>query len=124
MSDEEVRAALRELIRGLAPGDLVPAGVVTLAFDEDAELSPGPGLVDLTVPQVAEALEKAPSTIRGYLLEGALDGYRLRGREWRITREALRGFQDRRGQAIAKPASGSGDDLSAWRRHRGDEGAA
>lgn len=81
-----------------------------------------PACRDLTAAQVAEELERAPSTVRTWLQSGALEGYKLRGREWRVTRSAVDRFLEREGRgedAGGRPELdpvGSDDDLASWRR--------
>lgn len=102
---------LGDALDGLPDGALVPVGWIRdqlrsePADEED-------GVADLTVQEVADELDRAPSTVRGWLGEGELDGYRFRGREWRITREALQAFleEERNGDG-----SRSGGDLGSWR---------
>ena len=55
----------------------------------------GPWARDLTVEEVAEEMLKAPSTVRGWLISGALRGYKFNNREWRVTRSALRDYMVR-----------------------------
>lgn len=73
----------------------------------------------LTVQEVADECGRAPSTVRTWAAEGRLPGAkRLRGREWRIPRSALRALLD-----DDAPARASGSErletpkggLSAWR---------
>ena len=45
---------------------------------------------DLTVEEVADETHRAPSTVRGWLLSGALRGFKLNNRDWRVPRTALR----------------------------------
>jgi excisionase family DNA binding protein len=60
------------------------------------------GLADLSVPEVAHALGRAPSTVRAWCAAGEIEGaYKLRGREWRVTRAALRAWQDRQSKPVA-----------------------
>lgn len=111
--------ALRsEPLRSLPDEALVPMGFLrSLATQDRSNGDPG-AMADLTVADVAEALGRAESTVRGWLLEGALAGYKLRGREWRVPRASLREFLDRQGDS--KPTPVDGDDISAWRRYRKD----
>lgn len=71
---------------------------------------------DLTVEDVAEETGRAPSTVRGWLIEGTLRGYKLNGRDWRVPRAALRTYLE--AQAGPSPASDDGEavDIGAWRR--------
>ena len=100
---------LREILEALEPETQVRAGWVLEQLREVES-----DLADLTVEEAGRVLGRAPSTIRGWLGSGELCGYRLRGREWRITRSALREFLEaQRGDAPAE-TDGTGD-LSAWR---------
>jgi len=58
------------------------------------EESGGVDAADLTVDQVAAKTNRAASTIRGWLIAGDLRGYKLNGRDWRVTRSALREYLD------------------------------
>jgi len=74
---------------------------------------------DLTVEQVAAQTNRAPSTIRGWLIDGALRGYKLNERDWRVTRAALREYLEGRESKPEEPANeGQPVDISAWRRVR------
>lgn len=105
---------LRDRIRAIV--EPLPAGAsVTLPRDALAEWlgadDPEP-LTDLTVNEVAELVRRAPSTVRGWCASGELRSYLFQGREYRVTRAALREFQDRQ----ANPVEESGDDdLGSWR---------
>ena len=74
---------------------------------------------DMTVEQVAEEVQRSPSTIRRWLIDGNLRGYKLQGRDWRVPRPALREY-------LARQASPDDDiseddpevDISAWRSLR------
>ena len=71
---------------------------------------------DLTVEQVATQTNRAPSTIRGWLIDGDLRGYKLNERDWRITQVALREYLDERESKPEQPAhEGQPVDISAWR---------
>lgn len=99
---EVLRAWLND---SLSPPELRPPAVEPVA--------------DLTVCQVATALRRKVSTVRGWCALGQLEAYKLNGREWRIRRAALRAYQDRQADAgpprlrllreLDKP------DLGAWR---------
>lgn len=72
---------------------------------------------DMTVPEVAEGTRRAPSTVRTWLASGALQGYKLNGRDWRIRRSSLRAYLDgQRRSGRRDPVLEGGGDLSAWRR--------
>jgi excisionase family DNA binding protein len=101
---------LRRIVEALPPGSAASLPRDTLAewigADEPAPLS------DLTVPEAAEIVTRKPSTVRGWCASGELRAYRLQGREWRITREALREFQDRQANGDELDTD---DDLASWR---------
>lgn len=69
---------------------------------------------DLTVEQVADETGRAPSTIRSWLISGALRGYKLNGRDWRVPGTALREYLE--GQATEAPLGVGNVDISAWRK--------
>ncbi len=94
---------LRRIVEPLPPGAAVtlPADVLREWLDGE----PGTGgqagdgvsqepLVDLTVEDVAKLVGRAPSTVRWWCQKGTLPGaYRLRNREWRVPRAALRALR-------------------------------
>lgn len=98
------------------PGDaLIPVSWIRDRIGETAEED---RISDLTVSEVAAELGRQPSTVRGWLGSGDLDGYKLNGREWRVAPEALRAFMD--DQRARGPSRGGGGgsraaDLSSWR---------
>ena len=78
------------------------------------------GLTDLTCEQIAEQLGRTPACVRGWCRTGRLEGaYRLRGREWRVPRSALRAFLQAQATKEREPRPNrqtQGVDLAAWRR--------
>lgn len=108
----ELRDRIRALVDSAPAGTMIPVS----GLAELLEIDPEP-LSDLTVEDVAEIVSRAPSTVRGWCADGKLRAYRFNGREWRITRDALREFH--RGQAADDAPDDHGstdDDLSSWRR--------
>lgn len=89
-----------------------------LALLDGADVADQPAAErDLSVDDVAAETGRAGSTVRGWLIAGALDGYKLRGRDWRITRAALRAFLARQGQPDPAPETDPADvDIAAWRK--------
>lgn len=79
---------------------------------------------DMTVEEVAKEVQRSPSTIRRWLIAGELRGYKLQGRDWRVTRPALREYLARQARPDDEPP---GDDprvnISAWRDLRAPGGA-
>jgi len=120
-----------EALDALPAEALVPVGFVREALAE-ARAATGDGLVDLTVEDVAGVLGRAPSTIRTWLGAGQLEGYKLRGREWRVPREALEKLRDEtRAGAVGpspgfrdRPAERERDRLGDWRDEIGADDAA
>lgn len=89
------------------------------AAEDTEETAP---VADYTVQDVAEALDRSPSTVRGWLSDGVLRGYKLRGREWRVPRAAFQEFQEAEAAGDAsRRREGRPEeeevDLGAWRRH-------
>lgn len=70
---------------------------------------------DLSAEEVAEMVGRAPSTVRGWVRSGALRGYKLNGRDWRVTRAALENYLEiqRAGRSTEQEAE---VDISDWRR--------
>lgn len=103
--------------------ELMPPGSsVSITREDLLEALAGSGAADLTVGQVAARFGRALSTVRSWLEQGLLRGYRLRGREWRIPLAAVAEFEQREREGRPrKPTSQRGvTRLDAWR----GEGAA
>lgn len=120
MSGDELRAHLRQLAAMLPPEGSVTfsrADLEHLVGDRVADDGPAE-LSDLTVEELAEELDRAPSTVRGWArrIPGA---YRL-GREWRFPRAAVRGWLDDGAPLHGDPARSRGGpvDLGGWRDER------
>lgn len=113
-----LRRRLEALLEALPPGGSVTLDREALEELLGAEASGSGPVADLTVQEVADELDRAPSTVRGWLGSGDLEGYRLRGREWRVPREALAAFleEERSGIREEEPA-----DLGSWREVAGGE---
>jgi excisionase family DNA binding protein len=115
----EVDVNLLERLRLMPRGTLVPAEWVLEELERDAPPSPAAG--DLTVEQVGERLGRRPGTVRDWIRAGKLRAYKLRGREYRITEQALGEFLDAERQGSTSPqraAPGAAADLSSWRTIR------
>lgn len=112
MEAPTLRERLRLIVEALPPG-----AAATLPRDTLAEWINAPDprpLADLTVQEAAAIVGRAASTVRGWCQGGQLRAYLFNGREWRITREALRDFQDR--QANPVDNDDGDEDLSSWRK--------
>lgn len=71
---------------------------------------------DMTVDEVAAEVGRARSTVRGWLLAGELEGYKLNGRDWRIPRSAVQRYiaNQNSAQGAARPVDHE-VDIGAWR---------
>lgn len=118
---------LRKAIAGLPPGTLVALpreALVEALGASEVGMSVEPtaaAQVDLTVAQIAQLFGRSPSTVRQWLESGALQGYKLFRREWRVTLAALAAFQKRQRSGSARstesPARGQ-ESLGDWRAGR------
>ena len=70
---------------------------------------------DLTVSEVAAETQRAESTVRGWLISKQLRGYKLNGRDWRVTRAALPEFLEAQSKEPERESDGL-VDIAAWRR--------
>ncbi len=120
MTDREAFLAVARTHRPEDPVS-VPAGVLIALLEGSGEAeapSATPG-ADFTVRQIAERFGRQPSTVRAWVESGRLRGYRFAQREWRVSQEALREFEESQRQTGRAPGPPSGRgkavDLSAWR---------
>ena len=74
---------------------------------------------DLTVEEVAEETGRAPSTVRGWLISGALRGFKLNNRDWRIPRPALRDYLTAQTETNDPPSEAGEVDITAWQKVHG-----
>jgi len=93
------RADLRALVEGSGDGPF-----------------PAPSARDLTIEEVGEEVQRAASTVRGWLIAGELKGCKLNGRSWRVPRSALRACLEAQARKCEEPEDETPVDLSAWRR--------
>ena len=74
---------------------------------------------DLTVEEVAHETHRAPSTVRGWLISGALRGHKFHG-DWRVPRAALREYLEAEATNVSEaPPHECEIDIAAWRKVRG-----
>ena len=122
---------LRERLRQLAstlPSDdsavTITRADLVMLLDDDTREARVDSTQDLTVKAVAKETGRAPSTIRDWLTSGALCGYKLNGRDWRVSRDSLRKYLDAQStQATETPGKVGKVDITAWRRVRRELGA-
>lgn len=105
----DLHTRLRKALDPLPDGALVPVSWLQ-GFLEEEE---GDRLGDYTVEEVGQVLDRAPSTVRTWIGQGRLRAYRL-GREWRVTREAIRELRNGGGGGEGR-RKGEEADLGAWR---------
>jgi excisionase family DNA binding protein len=112
-------AHLDAMVRALPPGASVTLPVdwlrSELAVTELQEQPTAGRLSDFTVQEVADELGRAPSTVRTWLGAGELEGYRLNGREWRVSRAAVQAFIARQREGKSEPEPEADPDISNWR---------
>lgn len=116
-------ALLREIVGPMPPGSSVTLPVEWLRAQLDATggATPAPQdtfAADMSVEEVAKLMGRKPSTVRGWCRSGELQGYRLHGRDWRISHEALNEYQSRQRTKPTPQVARrtSGQSLSSWRR--------
>ena len=118
-----IQDRLRLLASALPSDDsavtLTRADLVALLDDDNGEVGSDPE-PDLTANEVAEETLRAPSTVRGWLIDGALRGYKLNGTDWRIPRSALREYLTRQVRADEVPIPSTDVDITDWRSVRGE----
>lgn len=117
---------LRRAVQGLPEGASItlPVGVVRNWLSDLPEEAEGNRFGDLTVPELAAELDRAESTVRGWLNAGEIpQAYKLNGREWRVPRTAVRDFLDRQRDEDEGPGKirSRGGKLGDWRREFGGE---
>jgi len=116
---ERIRLIIAALPSDASAVTLTRADLAALVEGTDPEQPPSPAR-DLTVEEVAEETRRAPSTVRGWLITGDLRGYKLNGRDWRISRVALQAYLDeQKGRTHAgrrAPEMEDEVDIAAWRR--------
>jgi len=122
----ELSERIRPLISAL-PSD---ASAITFTRADPAALvegtssqQPSSSARDLTVEEVAKEARKAPSTVRGWLIAGDLNGYKLNGRERRVLEGGPTSVpgqpegRDTRGPPRARGRGRSGHRSMEVRRH-------
>ncbi len=113
-----IHERLRQLAAAL-PSDeaavtFTRADLVAL-LDSEGEAASSLPSRDLTVEEVAVEMGRSPSTVRSWLIAELLDGYKLRGKAWRVPRAALRAFRDAQGATPETEPDHRPVDIGAWR---------
>ena len=106
------RAALHAALHALPSGSAISLPVASLLEllepAQPRDLAKNGPEVDLTPDEVGAALRRSPVTVRGYCSPGLFEGaYRMRGRQWRIPRQALETFQAAERKAHARREAGT-----------------
>jgi len=100
-----LKERLRQLASALPSDDsavtMTRADLVTLLQGDIGEVDVA-STRDLTVEEVAKETGRAPSTVRDWLISGALCGYKLNGRDWRVARSALRQYLEAQATKVEK----------------------
>jgi excisionase family DNA binding protein len=117
---------LRRAVEGLPERASItlPVGVVRDWLSDLEEKANDERLGDLTVPELAEELDRAESTVRGWLNAGEIpQAYKLHGREWRVPQAAVRAFLERQRNEVEDPGRirSRGGSLGDWREEFGGE---
>lgn len=110
---------VRDILAELPPDALLPVRYIRDLLASEA----GSDGADLTVKQAGQLLGRSASSVRAWCASGTLEAYRFRGRQWRITREAIAAFQTRERVRHAERAHGTAStsrpaDLASWRKVR------
>lgn len=86
--------ALRDAIDDLPDGALVPVRWIREKLAEEPEDEDPLGeLYD--VPTLAERFDRSEATIRSWLADGKMRGFKLEGRAWRVRASEVRAFEER-----------------------------
>jgi hypothetical protein len=116
------RHPLLAQLAAMPAGALIPAEWVRAQLEHEGAAHGGDtsALDDLDVDGVAAIVGRAPSTVRGWLGRGLIEGaYRLQQRDWRIPRAALRRFLDQQASERQEPTARRARpaELGEWRKH-------
>ena len=103
----------------LAAEALPDGASITVPRDALLEALQGQGSADFNVEQLAERFRRSKSTVRSWLEQGLLRGYRFRRKEWRVTSAAVAEFEasEREGRPPRRATRGKVANLGAWRDH-------
>ena len=99
---------LRQLASALPSDDsavTITRGDLVALLEEDKSGTWVASTRDLTVEEVADETHQAPSTVRGWLLSGALRGFKLNNRDWRVPRTALREYLEAQAHRTRRDAT-------------------
>ncbi len=119
--------ALRAIVEHMPIDGAVTLPVTWLQDLLDAE-GDSSGMRLLTLEETAELVGRSVSTVRTWLNTGHLDGFKLRGRSWRVPERALQAFIEHQQSGNHEPPairSSASADLGGWRKHfKAEYGAA
>lgn len=122
MLPPDVRQHVAARLRLIPKGSLIPVESVWELLEGDVSGSTpsaaAPTTDEMTVEMIAQEMNRAHSTVRGWFERGEIEGaYRFKGREWRAPRAAFNAFRDRQRapkQHATTPTTGP-VDLGSWR---------
>lgn len=84
---------LRDVLDELPDEALVTVGWVRERLEEEPERDPMEELYD--VPTLAARFDRSEATIRSWLADGKLRGFKLEGRQWKVRASEVRAFEQR-----------------------------
>ena len=84
---------------------------------------PGMGRL-LTLEEAGKIVGRSPSTVRTWLNTGALDGFKLNARSWRVRESALQSYLKRQESGEPTVSDTGPVDLDAWRELSPPNGGA
>jgi excisionase family DNA binding protein len=120
-----VEDRLRTLADALPDGAAVtlPVSLIWAWLIHSGSANPHNNEADMTVAEVASLLSRSPQTVRTWIRRGNLDAYKLRGKEYRVTRDALEAFLALQRRHVAPrnamhSSSGQPANLRSWRSVR------
>lgn len=118
---KDIEQHLRQLVQITDPDGTVTvrwlARLIGQPVEEETEDAGDTPPRDLTVEEVAEHFKRSPSTVRGWLGRGELEGYKLNRKSWRVTRTALREYEQLQREGRQLEDDDDEDiDITEWRR--------
>ena len=110
---------LRQLVETGDPDGTVTLRWLSKVLEEDpATVKPEPPQRDLSVAEIGERVSRAPSTVRRWLERGEMQGYKINGRDWRVTPAAFEAWRQEQIQGGPAPETDPDEDvdIGEWRK--------